>query len=210
MIRNNTNPKRHRGGDDVDHRVTVALRAASTPPRLRVGLVWRHVAFIVVAAFTNLANAHPFHTSVAEAEWNAETKRLEVALRVAADDFESALNARSETRIKLDDSDSADEAIQTYLKETFVIRRTKEDEPLELKWIGKEVTTKAAWLYFELEAPDGVEGYELTNRVLLETEETQINTLAIKLNGRKVSLRCDRKKPTVMIQVEAAEEEATP
>jgi hypothetical protein len=207
MNRNNTNPKRERGGDDVDCRVAVALRTASTPPRLRVGLV---CSLIAVAALTNIATAHPFHTSVAEAEWNAETKRLEVALRVAADDFETALNAHSETRIRLDESDSADQAAQAYLKETFVIRRAKEEEPLELKWSGKEVTPKAVWLYFEVEAPDGVEGYELSNRVLHETEETQINTLAIKLNGRKVSLRCDRKKPTVVIESDAAEEEATP
>ncbi|MDZ4781633.1 MAG: DUF6702 family protein [Planctomycetia bacterium] len=168
------------------------------------------LAFVLVTTVANSAVAHPFHTSVAEAEWNSETKRLEVALRVAADDLETALNAQSETRIRLDESDSTDEAIQAYLKETFVIRREAKVDPLELKWSGKEITPKAVWLYFEIESPDGVEGYELTNRVLLETEETQINTLAIKLNGRKVSLRCDRKKPTVVIQSDAAEDEAAP
>jgi len=161
-------------------------------------------------SLADVATAHPFHTSTAEAEWNAESQRLEVALRVSGEDLEAALNLNAKERIKLDDSDAADEAIQSYLKESFVIRRTKEEEPLELHWVGKEATPKAVWLYFEVDAPIGIAGYELTNRVLHDVEESQINTLVLKLDGRKLSLRCDRKQPTVRIQVDDVANEATP
>lgn len=178
--------------------------AASTPPRLRAGLV---LGWLGLMLSPGLAAAHPFHTSTAEAEWNAETKRLEVAMRVSGEDLEAALNSKSKERVQLEDGDAADEAIQAYLKESFVIRKSTEDEPLELYWVGKEVTPKAVWLYFEVGAPEGVAGHELTNRLLLDVEATQINTLVLKLDGRKVSLRCDRKRPTVAIR---ATDEAQP
>lgn len=181
------------------------------PPNSRAA-IQAAATIMALSCLISVATAHPFHVSVTEAEWNADTKRLEVAIRLSAEDLEAALNERAENKIALDDTETSDEAVQAYLKESFIVRRTEKDDPLELEWVGKEVTTKAAWLYFELAAPDGVEGFELTNRVLFDAEESQINTVNVKSQGRKASLRCDRKHPTALIQFDAAEgaEQAQP
>ncbi len=162
-------------------------------------------AALVLSCLATATSAHPFHVSVTEAEWNAESKRLEVAIRLSAEDLEAALNAHAEKKVTLDETESADDSILAYLKASFIVRRTEKDDPLDMEWIGKEVTTKAIWLYFELEAPDGVEGCELTNRVLFDAEESQINTVNLTAQGLKASLRCDRKHPSATIQFEQSE-----
>jgi hypothetical protein len=153
------------------------------------------------------ASAHPFHVSIAEAEWNAESKRLEVAMRVAPEDLEAALTNRAETKVRLEETEDVDKQITDYLNDHFTLRKPEtEDEeakPLELHWIGKEVTTKSAWLYFEIDAPDGVAGLELTNRVFVNEEETQINTVVIREGKQKTTLRFDKERTAEVVRFEA-------
>jgi len=150
------------------------------------------------------ACAHPFHTSVAETEWNPDTKRLEVALRVSPEDLEAALSKQCEKKVRLEDSEGVDELIVDYLSEHFTLCQPKSGdekaEPLKLKWTGKELSTKAAWLYFEIEAPDGVEGLELTNRLLLDEGDSQINTVVLRDGKRKTTLRFDKKHTSEVIE----------
>lgn len=166
-------------------------------------------AIMLAACLAGAAAAHPFHVSVAECEWNADSGALEVSLRVAPEDLERALSRRAKSRVSLDTTDDVDALAADYLREAFTLAPPGADEPLELKWIGKEVTTKTAWLYFEIAAPDGVAGLELTNRALVEVEPTQINTVNIRARDQRTSLRLDRKRPTAAIEFASeAEQEA--
>lgn len=162
------------------------------------------IAALTCCNYASVAFAHPFHTSIAETEWNAETKRLEVALRVSPEDLESALSKQSEEKVRLEDSEGVDELIVDYLHEHFILCQPKsgdeEPKPLELKWTGKELSTKAAWLYFEIEAPDGVEGLEFTNRLLLDEGDSQINTVVLRDGKRKTTLRFDKKHVSEVIE----------
>jgi hypothetical protein len=164
-------------------------------------------------AMAERAAAHPFHVSVAEAEWNAETKRLEVAMRVAPEDLESALTNRAETKVKLEESEDVDQQITDYLNAHFTLRTPKaeddeEAKPLELHWLGKEISTKSAWLYFEIEAPDGVAGLELTNSMFVQEEETQINTVVVREGKQKTTLRFDNEKTAEVVRFESKAKDA--
>lgn len=162
------------------------------------------VAGAVALTCAAYAAAHPFHTSVAETEWNAETKRLEVALRVTPEDLEAALTKRAEANVRLEDAEGVDELIVEYLNEHFTLRQQndsdEEAKPLKLTWVGKEISTKAAWLYFEIDAPKGVEGLEFANRLLIDEEESQINTVVVRDGQRKTTLRFDKKHPSEVIE----------
>lgn len=167
-----------------------------------------HLAALVAALtccnYASVAFAHPFHTSIAETEWNAETKRLEIALRVSPEDLETALSKQSENKVRLEDSAGVDDLIVAYLNEHFMLCKPtsgdEEPQPLELKWTGKEISTKAAWLFFEIEAPDGVEGLEFTNRLLLDEGDSQINTVVLRDGKRKTTLRFDKKHTSEVIE----------
>ena len=52
-------------------------------------MIWR--TLILLLWVTAEVQAHSLHQSTAEAEWNAETKKLEVSLTVFVNDLELAL-----------------------------------------------------------------------------------------------------------------------
>jgi hypothetical protein len=135
---------------------------------------------------------HPFHVTLAEAEFNPETRRLEVALRVYHPlDLETALTRLAGRKVTLDGTADVDELIAAYLDEAFVVERP-DGTRAALEWVGKEVTLKTAWLYFEVDLPGGPEGCTFADRVLFEVEPDQANTIVFRDGRRRASLRCTR------------------
>ena len=140
------------------------------------------------------AAAHPFHASIAEAEWNAKSGRLEVSLRVTPNDLERAIRQRTKERVQLEDSKSADRLIQDYLREVMRVEG-QGGRKHKLVWVGKEVSVKEAWLHFEIEMPHGPHGALISNRVLFDVQKEQINTINVRWKDQRKSLRFTRQKP---------------
>lgn len=63
---------------------------------------------------------HPFHTSVAEIDWNDESKKWEVSLRIHAGDLELALSRDLRTKFNVE-SEDAPARIQAYLAQRFLL-----------------------------------------------------------------------------------------
>ena len=143
------------------------------------------VALVCFAA--RPAAAHKFYTSLAQVEYNAETKTVEVSLRVFADDFELALTRRAGRAVKLDGTQDADQLALEYLREKFVLKnRAGETKPL--RFVGAEVQNQVAWLYFEAEMPEGLAGARLRDEVLFELFEKQVNVVDFKWTGGRSDL----------------------
>ncbi len=138
---------------------------------------------------------HHFATSLAEADYNEDTKQLEVGLSMKPSDLEWVLSRREGKRIDLERTADVDALIQSYLNDVF--RITGADcEPVPCTWVGKEVETKVTWLYFEFALPDGLEGVELRNRILMRWERDQVNTVNLNHNGDRRTLTFDRRHST--------------
>ena len=131
--------------------------------------------------------AHKFYTSLAQVEYNAESRTAEVALRVFADDFELALTRRARRRVSLDRTKDADRLALAYLRDTFEIRN-RDGQTKPLKWVGMELRSGVAWLYFEAEMPEGLAGARLRDHVLFELFEKQVNTVTIRHQGGRTDL----------------------
>ncbi|QDV38963.1 DUF6702 family protein [Tautonia plasticadhaerens] len=162
-------------------------------------------ALAVSGAFAALAGAgpgsgasaaHPFHVTIAEADYDAESGMLEVALRIYnPGDLEEALGRRLGERVDLERTEDVDEAILAYLEDSLVVERP-DGERAALAWVGKEVTVKTAWLYLEIPLPDGPEGATFTNSLLFEVEPDQVNTMVFGRGKDRASLRFTRDDPT--------------
>ncbi|MEO1999085.1 MAG: DUF6702 family protein [Planctomycetaceae bacterium] len=163
----------------------------------RLTIEWPLVALsmLVFTLTTTPAVAHPFHVSLAEAEWNAKTGRLEVALKVHATDLEKALRRRTKKPVDLDKSPDVDRLISAYLNHVFRVQSPK-GQACTIKWVGKEVTLKSAWLYFELPLPQGIEGMRFSNQMFFELLSNQVNTINFKQGRKKLTLRFTRQSAT--------------
>jgi hypothetical protein len=136
-------------------------------------------------------SAHPIHRSIAEADYNRTTEKLEIAVRVFADDFEAALSARAGRKISLEKTPPAevDALARAYLVQHFTVKAS-EGAALPQEWRGRELKDGESelWLYFEVALPRGVEGAKLHHGVLSDQFRDQLNSVVVRDGPRKVTL----------------------
>ena len=144
-----------------------------------------------------LVQAHSVHTSTAEAEYNAQTKKLEVSLTVFVSDLELALIRQSEREMRIDKTPAAefDAQIQVYLAKTFVVTDAA-GKVAKLEWVGREMDAASAKsgdpavvLFFEVGMPEGIQEKSLRCSVFDELFEDQVTLVQVKRGGRKVEMR---------------------
>jgi len=152
------------------------------------------------------ASAHPFHVSVAELEYQPSTSTLEVALRLFPEDLETALRQRSRRRVHLERTRGIDRLIVEYLRERFVVadsRFAKNREVAPIRWVGKEVDPRHAWLYFEVILTPGRRDWTIQNRVLFEVIVDQENTIRVKDGERRYALSFTRQRPSASVRFDS-------
>jgi hypothetical protein len=147
------------------------------------------LAFVALAIpATRRVSAHKFHTSFAEADYNSETKSLEITLRTFPDDLENAIRKRGGERVSPDDKKAFGARVFAYLQETFQVKTAK-GGAAKLSWVGMDAGVDSAWLYFEAALPEGVEGAQLRQQFLCDLYDDQINLVNVKSGAKKVELR---------------------
>ncbi len=122
---------------------------------------------------------HPFHICVGEMEWNQESKKWEVSLRLHPSDLQAAVSRVAGKRIEIDPAQKAPPELVQYLESHFYLSTKKfdpnesrektpqlnvlpnsakiaKDQPLDGKgnskvnWVGMEAERGWLWIYFEL------------------------------------------------------------
>ena len=138
--------------------------------------------------------AHPFHVSLAEVEFNPKSKNLEIALRVWPNDLERAIQIQNKKKINIEKAKNADELILKYLELAFVVKGL-DGKAAKIKWVGKEISIKEAWLYFEVPMPKGVDGITFENRICFEVLDDQVNTIIFRSGKKRLSLKFTANSP---------------
>ena len=146
-----------------------------------------------VPAAAAAALVHPFHISVAEAEWKPKTKTLEVSLRLHGVDLETALGKIAAKKVVLEKTPKVDELIAKYLRSRFRVTPAGAEQSGKLTFVGKEVGAKATWLYFEIALPADPAGAMVENTVLLEVLDDQLNTVNFRSGKKRASLTFSKK-----------------
>lgn len=153
-----------------------------------LSLVFMACALTLPHGVTTAAAAHKFHTSFAEAEYNAKESSLQITLRTFPDDLELALNKRNgKKNVRLDRKQETEPLLIAYLQETFQLKNAK-GETVKLSWVGMDAGVDSAWLYFEAPMPEGFEGAQLRNGFLFDLYDDQINLVNVKQDERKHAL----------------------
>ena len=137
------------------------------------------------------ASAHKFHTSFAEADYDAQTRALQITLRTFPDDLETILSRRAGHAVSLDDKKTAAALTFAYLQEVFELKDAR-GRAVMLAWVGMEAGVDNVWLYFEARLPAGVRGAQLRDRWLADLYEDQINLVNVRHGDQKLALTFDR------------------
>ena len=157
-------------------------------------------ASLLIVSIVRQADAHAFHVTVAEAEVNHKTGFIEIAMRVHPGDLELALGRIAKRRIRLEKELKVDDLIRSYLQRSIELK-TARQKPRKIKWVGKEVSIKWAWLYFEIPLDKGLDDSTLTNKVFFELLKDQENTIVLKDGKRRQTLSFRKDKATQKIRL---------
>lgn len=160
-------------------------------------LTLRTLATLLVALLlAPFAAAHPNHTSHADVDYHADAQRLEISLRVIAEDLLAALQAEAgagaaELSWEKTPADELDRRVRNYVLPRFRFL-TRDGREIALGWVGRDGDRadgeQRVWLYFEAPLPDGLEGVRVEHSVLHDRVPRQRNTVRVRHGDRSTTL----------------------
>jgi len=109
--------------------------------------------FVAGLIASQMAEAHPLHSQVTEIEWNGDSHRFEVAMKLDAAAIEDALSLRVGGRVRLESTESVHKLVVDYLADTFEIQISDTSTTGTVTWHGLELELHSVWLYFEYSPP---------------------------------------------------------
>jgi hypothetical protein len=132
---------------------------------------------------------HPIHVSIAEFFYNKDSKTIEITHKIYLDDLEDAINAKFKTKydiLKDYKNEGFEKILKQYLMENLEI--SIDGTVLKLEFIGKELDGDAMWCYYEIKGVKKIKIIEVSNSVLMDFYEDQVNILNVNYLGKKKSL----------------------
>ena len=153
--------------------------------------------FLLLMSFGSFAPAekrnaaevvHPFYVSVTEVSHNSSEKSLEISYKFFADDFEHVLEKAYKVQLDITtekDKASFDKLIPDYISKHFVI--TTDGKPARLSYVGYEKDKESVYCYFEVTNFSAAKRLDVTNNLLYDLTQEQINIMHITVNGKRQS-----------------------
>ena len=135
---------------------------------------------------------HPFYVAVTEVNHNAAEKSLEISCKFFADDFEQTIEKNYKTQLDIaaaKDRALFDKYIPDYINRHLNL--TADGKPVKLNYVGYEKEKESAYCYFEATNIASVKQLEITNSLLHDFTNEQINIMHITVNGKRQSTKLD-------------------
>jgi len=143
-------------------------------------------------AIAVLGILHPFYVSVTEITHNPKEQTLEVSCKMFAEDLEEILKKNSRTTIDLTavkQQAQNEKMIQDYIAKHLAIQAN--GKTLKLNFIGFEKEAESVYCYFETEKINGVKKLDVTDSILQDFSDKQINIIHVVVNNNRKSQKLD-------------------
>lgn len=138
---------------------------------------------------------HPFYISVTEINHNATDKTIEVSCKIFVDDMEEVLRKSNKGTVNLSEAKNLEQnnkMIETYLRQHLSIKA--DGKTIALQFLGFEKESESVYCYFEATNISSVKKIELTNSLLQDLTEQQINIIHVTVKGERKSTKLDNPK----------------
>jgi hypothetical protein len=133
---------------------------------------------------------HPFYVSVAEIEQNAKEKTLEISCKFFADDFEHTLEKAYRAQLDIassKDKASFDKFIPDYINKQLILQVN--GKAAKLGYVGYEKEGESVYCYFEVNNTPAVRQVSITNKLLYDFTQEQINIMHVTIGGKRQSAK---------------------
>lgn len=126
-----------------------------------------------------LQPAHPMHTSVAELH-DSSGGTVSIRIRVFEDDFKAALGSRAEGQVP-------DSAMSRYVRARFSLT-DRTGRPFSIEWKASERAGAVLMLQLRAKVSGGLAGASVTNALLCDRFDDQVNIVRASYGGRTATL----------------------
>lgn len=138
---------------------------------------------------------HPLHVSTTEISFNGKEKSLEISCRLFTDDFEDALAKVYKVKTDLNKPamhQAMDELIKKYL--ATHLQYNVNGKTMEATYIGFENDIEVTNVYLEITNVSSLQKLSLSNSILFEMFDDQMNILHVEKAGVRKSARVNYPK----------------
>lgn len=135
---------------------------------------------------------HPFYVSVTEINHNPKEQTLEVSCKMFSEDLEDILKKNYKTAVDLTahkQQPQNEKMIQDYISKHLAIQAN--GKALKLNFIGFEKEAESVYCYFETEKINGVKKLDVTDSILQDFSDKQINIIHVVVNNNRKSQKLD-------------------
>jgi uncharacterized protein DUF6702 len=138
---------------------------------------------------------HPYYISVVEINHNPTDKTLEISCKIFTNDFETTLEKNYKTKVDLvnpPDKPAMDKLVSDYIKKHLSIRA--DGKTVSFSYVGFEKEDEAVYSYFQVDNIPSVKKIDLTNSILHDFSDQQINIIHCTVGGKRQSDKLDYPK----------------
>ena len=135
---------------------------------------------------------HPFYVSVTEISHNAGEKNLEISCKLFADDLEDVLKQNYKKPVDFTDTKQQkdwDALVRDYISRNLKLQA--DGKALSLQYVGFEKDKESVYCYFEAGGQAAPKKLDVSNSILQDFTEKQINILHVTVNGNRKSHKLD-------------------
>lgn len=154
------------------------------------GILYKWFFGAIACLFFTGAARHPIYVSVAEIDYNAEERTLEISCKLFTDDFERALRSDYKTHVDLinpKDKAAMDKIVMDYVIKHFTIYL--EGKPVAMKYLGYEHIDEGIYSYYEAENIEQPKNVSIFNTLLYTYHEQQMGLMHITVKGTRKSTK---------------------
>ncbi len=139
-------------------------------------------AIITQLFFTAMLSLlHPFYISMTEIEHDKANNTLEISVRIFTDDLEKTIRQTYKGKVDLlnkNDKANSEKLVQQYINKHLIIKA--DGKVLNLKFDGFESEEGSIWSYLECNNISFVNTLEITNTILYDYKQEQVNFIHVK------------------------------
>ena len=146
--------------------------------------------FLLLINYVSGMPLHAFHVSVCEIEFDAREQQLEISHRIFLDDLEIGLTDWSSEKVDVlnpSDPKLLDQMIGKYLSENT--NYTLNGKEVKATYLGSEREEGVMYCYQVITDVKKVKTLKVTNSLLMETYDDQINIIHIESYEESKSLK---------------------
>jgi hypothetical protein len=138
---------------------------------------------------------HPFYVSVTEITYNAANSSLEISCKIFADDMEAVLKKNYNRPVDLGNEKQRaanDGLIKDYITKNLALSANGKAQ--KIAYVGFEKEKESVYCYFEVDHVSAIKKLDLTNGLLQDLNEEQINIMHVVVSGARKSYKLDYPK----------------